>query len=132
MSKTNLASILLILIALLLQGWLSIVRLATDNLTPLSMFIFSTSIILLITGTVLFASSNIHSLFAINHRINYAITIVSLAGLCLLIIFRISLANILFPRTMILNFLIVDFFWLFFLGLLLDRFRVSSDKKSAN
>ena len=126
MNKMDLAAIFMILVAVLIQGWLSIVRLATDNITSVSLFMFSASIVLLITGTVLYVSSNIHSLFATYHRINYLFSIVSLVGLILLVIFRISLENLLFPKTMIIYFLIIDLFWMLFLGLLLDNFRKAS------
>jgi hypothetical protein len=128
----NLAAIFMILVALLIQGWLSIFQLATDDITIVYTGLLDVSLIILIPASVFLVSSNINWLFSIHHRINYVIAIPSLVGFCLFIIFRVSLENLLFPRTMILYLLILDFLWTFFLGLLMNRFRKTANKTSTD
>jgi len=132
MKRINIAALSLVLLALVVQSWLSIFSLATDDISMLPLVLFSTSLILLFPGSVLFASVNVQSLYAINPRINYIISIIGLVGSGLLLVLRISLESFLFPRTMVIYCLIIDFFWVFLLGLLLNRFRSAKNKNSVN
>jgi len=123
MNRMNITALSLILVTLIIQSWLSIFSLATDDISIVTMGLFSTSVILFITGSVLFASANVQSLYTIHPRFNYIFSIIGLVGSGLLLVFRISLENLLFPRTMVIYCLIIDLFWIFLLGLLLNRFR---------
>ncbi len=123
----NIIGILLVIVALGIQSWMSIFQLATDGITYTNIVWYDFGIILIITGSVLLANTNIDRLFAIYHRINYAASMIGLVGLSVLLVFRVYLESLLFPRTMVVYFLILDFFWIFFLGLLLKRFKTKAN-----
>lgn len=125
MNRINITALSLVLLTLIIQSWLSIFSLATDDISMLPIVLFSTSLILLFPGSVLFTSANVQSLYTIHPRINYIFSIIGIVGSGLLLVFRIPLENILFPTTMVLYCLIIDFFWIFILGLLLNRFRAA-------
>jgi len=127
----NILGLFLVLTALIIQGWMSIFQLATDGSTFTNIVWYDVGIILIITGSVLLANTNIDRLFAIYHRINYAVSMIGLVGLSVLLVFRVYLESLLFPRTMVVYFLILDFFWIFFLGLLLRRFKTKANTTSA-
>lgn len=127
----NALGLLLVIIALIIQSWMSIFQLATDDFTYASIGWSNASTILLITGSVLLATTNINRLFAIYHRINYAIAIIGLVGLSMLLVFRGYLESFLFPRTMIVSFLILNLFWIFLLGLILKGFKKAAVAASA-
>ncbi len=128
----NILGLLIVIVALGIQSWMSIFRIATDDITLASNVLFSSSIILLITGSVQLATLNINRIFAIHHRINYAIAMIGFVGLSILLIFRVYLESLLFPRTMIVYFLILDLFFIFLLGLfLLNRFKTKANTASA-
>ncbi len=132
MNRVNIIALSLVVITLIIQTWLSIFTLATDDISFVTMGLFSASIVLFITGSVLFASANVQSLYTIHPRINYIFSIIGLAGSGFLLVFRISLESLLFPRTQVIYCLIIDFFWVFMLGLLLNRVRVAKNKNSVN
>jgi len=125
MNRNNITAFSLVLLALIIQSWLSIFSLATDDISVLPMGLFSASVVLFISGSVIFASANVQSLYTIHPRINYIFSIIGLVGSGLLLVFVIPLESLLFPRTMVIYCLIIDFFWIFLLGLLLNRFRAT-------
>jgi hypothetical protein len=127
----NMLGLFLVLIGLIIQGWFSIFQLATDGITYTNIVWYDVGIILIITGSVLLATLNIYWIFAIHHRINYAIAMIGIVGLSILLIFRVYLESLLFPRIMIVNFLILDLFWIFLLGLLLKRFQTKANTAGA-
>ncbi|MFW9888980.1 MAG: hypothetical protein ACFFER_12405 [Candidatus Thorarchaeota archaeon] len=119
--------ILLVIIALVIQIWMSIFQIDSD--TAASILLFQSSIILLITGSVQLATLNVNRLFAIYHRIDYATALIGLVGFSILLVFREYLESLLsYPNRMILYFLILDFLWILFLGMLLKRFKTISNK----
>jgi hypothetical protein len=122
--------LLLVIIGIIIQGWISIFQLATDSITYTNIVWYDIGIILVITGSVLFTDMNINRLFAIYHRIDYAVSMTGLVGLGILLLSFGYLESLLFPRTMVVYFLILDFFWIFFLGLLLTRFKIKANTKS--
>ena len=124
----NALGLLLVVISFLIQSWLSIFQLATMDITFATTTWFNISVILFITGSVLLADTNINWLYAIYHRINYVISMIGLAGLSILIVFLGYIENFLFPSTTIVYLLILDFFWILFLGLLLNRFKTMANK----
>ena len=126
----NISGLLGIIIALIIQSWFSISD-VTDGITSIDTLLFSFSFVLLITGSVLLATTNIDGLFAIYHRINYAIAMIGLVGLGILLVFGGHLESILFPRPMVVYVLIQNFFWIFCFGLLLKRFQTKSNTASA-
>jgi len=128
---TNILGLFLVITALIIQGWMSIFQLATDDITYVYTFWFDVGIILLITGSVMLATLNINRIFAIHHRINYVIIMTGLVGLSILLIFSNYLGSLLFPRTMIITYLILDLFWIFMLGLILKRLHTKSNIASA-
>ena len=123
----NILGLFLVLTALIIQGWFSIFQLATDDFNDARMIWYYVGLILLFPGSVLLATTNINRLFAIYHRINYAIAMIGFIGLSILLVFRTDLESLLFPRTLIVYVMILDLSWIFFLGLLLKGF-----KKKAN
>lgn len=125
----NILGLLLVIIALVIQSWMSIFQIVTD-ITDASIGWSSASIIPLTTGSVLLAATNVSRLFAIYHRINYAISMIGLVGLSILLVFRVYLESLLFPRTTIVYFLILDLFFIFLLGLLLNRFKTTANTAS--
>jgi hypothetical protein len=124
----NISGLLGVIVALIIQSWFSIID-VTDGITSVNTLLFSFSLVLLITGSVLLATTNISRLFAIYHRINYAIAMIGLVGLCIFLVFGGYLESILFPRPMVVYVLIQDFLWIFFLGLLLKRFQTTANKR---
>ena len=128
---TNILGLFLVLTALIIQGWFSIFQLATDGITFTNYVWNNVGTILLITGSVMLATLNINRIFAIHHRLNYVIVMIGLVGLSILLIFSNYLVSLLFPRTMIISFLILDFFWIFLLGLILKRFQTKANTASA-
>ncbi|MHA1614531.1 MAG: hypothetical protein ACTSYJ_06765, partial [Candidatus Thorarchaeota archaeon] len=127
----NILGILTVIIALGIQGWISIFRIATDDITLLSQTWYFVGIVLFITGSALLAETNINQLFAIYHRINYAIAMIGLVGLSIPLVFLGYLESLLFPRPTVVYLLILDFSWIFFLGLLLKRFKTKANTTSA-
>jgi len=128
---TNILGLFLVMTALIIQGWMSIFQLATDDITYAYTFWFDVGLILLVTGGAMLATLNINRIFAIHHRINYVIIMTGLVGLSILLIFSNYLGSLLFPRTLIITFLILDFFWIFLLGLILKRLQTKSNTTSA-
>ena len=126
----NISGLLGVIVALIIQSWFSIIDVTVD-LTSINTLLFSFSLVLLIAGSVLLATTNISRIFAIYHRINYAIAIIGLVGLSILLVFRVYLEILLFPRTMIIYFLILNFLWIFFLGLLLKGFKKKANTENA-
>ncbi|TFG34134.1 hypothetical protein EU527_05030 [Candidatus Thorarchaeota archaeon] len=126
----NILGLLLVIIALIIQGWMSVFQIVTDDITYVHTSWFSVSIILLMTGSVQLATLNVNRIIAIYHRINYVIAMFGLVGLSVLLGFRVYLESLLFPRTMVVYFLILDLFWIFFLGLLLKRFKTKANTTS--
>ena len=122
----NISGLLGVIVALIIQSWFSIIDVTVD-LTSINTLLFSFSFVLLITGSVLLATTNISRLFAIYHRINYAIAMIGLVGLSIFLVFGGYLESILFPRPMVVFVLIWNFFWIFCLGLLLKRFQTKAD-----
>ncbi len=118
----NIIGLLLVIVALGIQSWMSIFHLATDDFNDARMIWYYVALILLFPGSVLLATTNINRLFAIYHRINYAIAMIGFIGLSILLVFRTDLESLLFPRTMIVYIMILDLLWIFFLGLLLKGF----------
>ena len=127
----NILGLFIVLTALIIQGWMSIFQLATDGITYTYIVWHNVGIILLITGSVLLATLNINRIFAIYHRINYAVSMIGLVGLSILLFFMGYLESLLFPRQTIVYILILDFFWIFLLGLLLKRFQTKANTASA-
>lgn len=118
----NILGLLLVIIAIIIQSWSSIFQLEFQF--DAGVLLSQSSIVLLITGSVLLATLNINRIFAIFPRINYVIAMIGLVGLSMLLVFRGYLESLLlFPHILIVYFLILDFFWIFFLGLLLKRFQ---------
>lgn len=122
----NISGLLGVIVALIIQSWFSIIDVTVD-LTSINTLLFSFSLVLLIAGSVLLATTNISRLFAIYHRINYAIAMIGLVGLSIFLVFGGYLESILFPRPMVVFVLIWNFFWIFCLGLLLKRFQTKAD-----
>ncbi len=123
----NILGLLLVITALIFQSWMSIFQIDPDA----SANWFAASIILLSTGSVLLASVNVNRLFAMYHRVNYAIALIGLVGMSILIVFRGYLETLLLiPNIMIVYFLIIDLFWIFMLGLLLNRFKTAANTAS--
>lgn len=122
----NILGFLLVIIALGIQSWMSIVQ--TNPESNANTGLFTVSLALLIPGSVLLAALNINRLFATYHRMNYAIALIGLVGLSMLLVFRGYLESLLlFPNIMIVYFLIFDLFWIFLLGLLLRRFQTTAN-----
>ena len=126
----NILGLLIVIVALGIQGWMSIFRIATDDITFASTVWYNVGTVLFITGSVLLADTNIAQLFAFYHRINYAIAMIGLVGLGILLVFFGYLESLLFPRQTVVYILILDFFWIFFLGLLLKRFQTKANTKT--
>ena len=122
----NISGLLGVIVALIIQSWFSTID-VTDGITSVNTLLFSFSFVLLITGSVLLATTNISRLFAIYHRINYAIAVIGLVGLSIFLVFGGYLESILFPRPMVVYVFIQNFFWIFCLGLLLKRFQTKAD-----
>ncbi len=124
----NILGLLLVIVAFTIQSSLSLFQIferGTDAITGW----FAVSIILLMPGSVLLSTLNINRLFAIYHRINYAVTLIGLIGMSTLLVFRGYLESLLlFPNIMIVYFLIIDLFWIFMLGLLLKHFKTTANK----
>ena len=128
----NILGLFIVLTALIIQGWMSIFHLATDDITYVFNVCISASTILFITGIVYFADKYVNRIFAVYSRINYVIAFISLVGLSILLVFRGYFENLLFPRTAIIYFLILDLFFIFLLGLfLLNRFKTKANTTSA-
>ena len=127
----NILGLFLVLTALIIQGWFSIFQLATDDFNDARMIWYYVGLILLFPGSVLLATTNINRLFAIYHRINYAIAMIGFIGLSILLVFRTDLESLLFPRTLIVYVMILDLIWIFFLGLLLKGFKKQANTASA-
>ena len=126
---SNRIGLLLVIVALGIQSWMSIfLDVTSDTFYNAYTVLFSLSTILFITGSVLLATTNVTRLFAIYHRINYAIAVISLVGLSILLVFRTDFESLLFPRLTGIYFLIFDFLWIFVLGLiLLKRFQKTAN-----
>ena len=122
----NISGLLGVIVALIIQSWFSTID-VTDGITSVNTLLFSFSLVLLIAGSVLLATTNISRLFAIYHRINYAIAVIGLVGLSIFLVFGGYLESILFPRPMVVYVFIQNFFWIFCLGLLLKRFQTKAD-----
>ncbi len=74
-------------------------------------------------GTILLAYANARQLFAIYHRINYVIAFVGLASFSIFVFNPGDLLyNLVYPRTVILGILMGFSLWMFFLGLMTQRF----------
>lgn len=124
----NALGLLLVVISLLIQSWMSVFQLATIDITFVSTTLFLAGIVLFITGSILLVDANIDRLFALYHRINYAISMIGLAGLSILLVFIDLLESLFFPRTAVVYFLILDFFWILSLGLLLNRLKTMANR----
>jgi len=123
---SNILGLLLVIIAIIIQSWASFFQLEFQY--DASVVFSQSSIVILITGSVLLATLNINRIFAIYHRINYVIAMIGLVGLSMLLVFGGYLQSLLvFPNILIVYFLILDFFWVFFLGLLLKRFQTKAN-----
>ncbi len=125
----NIGGLFGVIVALIIQSWFSIID-VTDGITSVNTLLFSFSFVLLITGSVLLATTNISRLFAIYHRINYAFAMIGLVGLCTFLVFGGYLESILFPRPMVVYVLIQNFFWIFCFGLLLKRLQIKANTAS--
>jgi hypothetical protein len=124
--------LLLVMTGFVLQIWRSIFQ--TEPLTIANEVLFPISLFLLFPGSVMLATASADRLFAKYHWPNCAIALTGLVGMIMLIVFRGQLESLLsFPNTLIVYFLIIDFFWIFMLGLIIGRFKTTTNEgKSTN